>query len=658
MNIQNIVKKEKNMATFEVKVPADVFDNAVNEVYKKNKSQLYVAGFRKGKAPRAVIEGMYGKDVFYPEAIETLAQEAFEAGRAECGFECVGAPSLLDQQINDDKELIYTFEVAVYPEVVLGQYKGLEVPQNHETFDESKVDEEMLNVQKRNARLIDVEREAKLGDHTTIDFAGFIDGKQFDGGTAENYDIELGSNTFVPGFEEQIVGMKAGDERDVVVTFPENYVAELAGKEATFKVTVKSVKEPELPELDDELAKDISDYETIAEYRDHVREDLEKQFNEEQESDYATRLMKAAVDNMTVEIPEPMVLAKLDQQINDDKELIYTFEVAVYPEVVLGQYKGLEVPQNHETFDESKVDEEMLNVQKRNARLIDVEREAKLGDHTTIDFAGFIDGKQFDGGTAENYDIELGSNTFVPGFEEQIVGMKAGDERDVVVTFPENYVAELAGKEATFKVTVKSVKEPELPELDDELAKDISDYETIAEYRDHVREDLEKQFNEEQESDYATRLMKAAVDNMTVEIPEPMVLAKLDEQLRNYISTMGVSPELTREQVLASMGLDEKTFQEIMRPQAMFEISTDLLLDAIVKAENIELDEGELDEMYQKMADEYKMEIDQIKQYVDEKIIVLDMKRRKAAQLIRDTAVDKEPEAKEEPAEAKKEAAE
>ena len=347
-----------------------------------------------------------------------------------------------------------------------------------------------------------------------------------------------------------------------------------------------------------------------------------------------------------------------DYNVDDAKALTITFHTELYPVVTLGQYKGLEVPQNHETFDESKVDEEMRNVQKRNARLIDVEREAKLGDHTTIDFAGFIDGEQFDGGTAENYDIELGSNTFVPGFEEQIVGMKAGDERDVVVTFPENYVAELAGKEATFKVTVKSVKEPELPELDDELAKDISDYETIAEYRDHVREELEKEFTEQQESDYATRLMKAAVDNMTVEIPEPMILAKLDEQLRNYISTMGVSPELTREQVLASMGLDEKTFQEIMRPQAMFEISTDLLLDAIVKAENIELGEGELDEMYQKMADEYKMEVDQIKQYVDEKIIVLDMKRRKAAQLIRDTAVDKEPEAKEEAAETKEEAAE
>lgn len=442
MNIQNIEKKEKNMATFEVKVPADVFDNAVNEAYKKNKNHLYVAGFRKGKAPRAVIEGMYGKEVFYPDAIEALAEDAFEAGRADCGFECVGAPSLIDQKVTEDKELIYTFEVGMYPEVQLGQYKGLEVPQNHEAFDESKVDEEMHNVQKRNARLLDVEREAKMGDHVTIDFAGFIDGEQFDGGTAEDYDLELGSNTFVPGFEEQIVGMKAGDERDVVVTFPENYV------------------------------------------------------------------------------------------------------------------------------------------------------EA------------------------------------------------------------------LAGKEATFKVTVKSVKEPELPELDDELAKDISDYETIAEYRDHVREDLKKEFTEQQESDYATRLMKAAVDNMTVEIPEPMILAKLDEQLRNYISTMGISPELTREQVLASMGLDEKTFQEIMRPQAVFELQTDLLLDAIVKAENIELDEGELDETYNKMAEEYKMEVDKIKQYVDEKIIVLDMKRRKAAQLIRDTAVDKEPEAKEEAAETKEEAAE
>ena len=349
-------------------------------------------------------------------------------------------------------------------------------------------------------------------------------------------------------------------------------------------------------------------------------------------------------------------------EIVDDKidENGFTFKatVAVYPEVKLGEYKGLTAEKEEIKVSADDVKERLNEMAERNARLVSVDRKAKKGDIAVIDFEGFDNGEAFEGGKGENYELELGSGSFVPGFEEQIVGMKAGDERDVVVTFPENYVEALAGKEATFKVTVKSVKEPELPELDDELAKDISDYETIAEYRDHVREDLEKEFTEQQESDYATRLMKAAVDNMTVEIPEPMILAKLDEQLRNYISTMGISPELTREQVLASMGLDEKTFQEIMRPQAVFELQTDLLLDAIVKAENIELDEGELDETYNKMAEEYKMEVDKIKQYVDEKIIVLDMKRRKAAQLIRDTAVDKEPEAKEEAAETKEEAAE
>ena len=348
----------------------------------------------------------------------------------------------------------------------------------------------------------------------------------------------------------------------------------------------------------------------------------------------------------------------VDVNVTDDKTVAYTFSVTLYPEVTLGQYKGLSAERYPAEVDEDEIGYELEAARKRNSRKVDVEREAQMGDVANIDFDGYLNGERFDGGKAEAYDLELGSGSFVPGFEEQIVGMKAGDERDVVVTFPENYVEALAGKEATFKVTVKSVKEPELPELDDELAKDISDYETIAEYRDHVREDLEKEFTEQQESDYATRLMKAAVDNMTVEIPEPMILAKLDEQLRNYISTMGISPELTREQVLASMGLDEKTFQEIMRPQAVFELQTDLLLDAIVKAENIELDEGELDETYNKMAEEYKMEVDKIKQYVDEKIIVLDMKRRKAAQLIRDTAVDKEPEAKEEAAETKEEAAE
>lgn len=315
MNIQNIEKKEKNMATFEVKVPADVFDNAVNEVYKKNKNHLYVAGFRKGKAPRAVIEGMYGKEVFYPDAIEALAQDAFEAGRADCGFECVGAPSLIDQKVTEDKELIYTFEVGMYPEVQLGQYKGLEVPQNHEAFDESKVDEEMHNVQKRNARLLDVEREAKMGDHVTIDFAGFIDGEQFDGGTAEDYDLELGSNTFVPGFEEQIVGMNIGDEKDINITFPEDYTAELAGKDVVFKVKLNGLSMTELPELDDDFVQDVSEFNTVEEYRADTRKDMERVMDEQMDAKFRTAIMTKACDNMTVEIPESMMQEKIDELI-------------------------------------------------------------------------------------------------------------------------------------------------------------------------------------------------------------------------------------------------------------------------------------------------------------------------------------------------------
>ena len=258
--------------------------------------------------------------LFYPEAIETLAQEAFEAGRAECGFECVGAPSLLDQQINDDKELIYTFEVAVYPEVVLGQYKGLEVPQNHETFDESKVDEEMRNVQKRNARLIDVEREAKLGDHTTIDFAGFIDGEQFDGGTAENYDIELGSNTFVPGFEEQIVGMKAGDEKDLDITFPEDYHKDLAGKKVVFHVKAKEIKCKELPKLDDDFAKDVSEYDTLKELKDSIKREITEQ--REQSAKYAVEneLMEKVAANIECDIPDALIDEQCARFLEDFKQ--------------------------------------------------------------------------------------------------------------------------------------------------------------------------------------------------------------------------------------------------------------------------------------------------------------------------------------------------
>ena len=313
MNIQNIEKKEKNMATFEVKVPADVFDNAVNEAYKKNKNHLYVAGFRKGKAPRAVIEGMYGKEVFYPDAIEALAEDAFEAGRADCGFECVGAPSLIDQKVTEDKELIYTFEVGMYPEVQLGQYKGLEGVYSVTEVTDEDVDKELADERKRNARYEDVDRPVQKGDSIVFDFEGFVDGVPFEGGKAENYSLEVGSGAFIPGFEDQLVGMEAEKDGEVHVTFPEQYAENLAGKDATFKVKIHAIREPQLPELDDEFAKDVSEFDTLDEYKADIRKNLTESRAADAERNFKTEIMNKALDNMSVTIPESMIAEKTDE---------------------------------------------------------------------------------------------------------------------------------------------------------------------------------------------------------------------------------------------------------------------------------------------------------------------------------------------------------
>ena len=429
MNVQNIEKKENNTASFQAVVDAADFEKAVEQVYRRNKKDLYIPGFRKGKAPRAVIEGMYGKEIFFEEAVEDLADPTFQAALAETELRMVGRPSIENVDISDEKVLTYTFGITLYPEVKLGQYKGIEV------------------------------------------------------------------------------------------------------------------KKPEAE------------------------------------------------------------------------------------------------------FDEAEVDKEMEQVRKRNARLIDVERAVQNGDRVTIDFEGFVDDVAFEGGKADDYDLEIGSGTFIPGFEDQLIGAMPGEDRDVNVTFPEEYTPELAGKAAVFKVKVKTVQEPELPELDDELAKDISDFDTMDEYKNDLREKLKKNFDDEQESAYASALMEAAINNMEVEIPDVMVDEKLEEQLRTYASSMGYMPmDMSKEEILKAMQIDENTFTTVMRPQAMFELNTELLLDAIAKAEEITSTDEELEEAISDMAKNYGMEADQVRQYINADVVRADLCRRKAAQIIRDNAVDKEPE--------------
>ena len=318
MILKNVENKENKTATFQVESDAAEFESAVNGAYLKNKASINIPGFRKGKAPRAVVEGMYGAEVFYQDAMDELAPKAFEFGLDESKLRMVGTPSIVDVNVTDDRTASYTFEVTLYPEVTLGQYKGLEAERKDESVSDEDVDNELNSVRKRNARMIDIDdRAAELGDTVDIDFDGYLDGERFDGGKAEGYSLELGSNSFVPGFEDQVVGMKIGEEKDIDITFPENYTPELAGKAVVFKIKLNGITTPELPELDDEFAKDVSEFDTLDEYKGSLRENLEKRKKDEAENDFRANVLKQAVNNLKAEIPECMILEKVEQTIRD-----------------------------------------------------------------------------------------------------------------------------------------------------------------------------------------------------------------------------------------------------------------------------------------------------------------------------------------------------
>ena len=316
MIVKNVEKKEDNTLTFQVESDAAELEAAVNAAYLKNKHSINIPGFRKGKAPRAVVEGMYGAEVFYQDAMDELAPKAFEQGVTENDVKFVGAPSIVDVNVTDDKTVAYTFSVTLYPEVTLGQYKGLSAERYPAEVDEDEIGYELEAARKRNSRKVDVEREAQMGDVANIDFDGYLNGERFDGGKAEAYDLELGSGSFVPGFEEQIVGMNIGDEKDIDITFPENYAPKLAGKAVVFKIKLNNLSVNELPELDDEFAKD-NGFDTLDEYKADVKADLEKRKTEQRDGEVRADLMHKAIENMTVAVPEVMVKEKAEEIIRN-----------------------------------------------------------------------------------------------------------------------------------------------------------------------------------------------------------------------------------------------------------------------------------------------------------------------------------------------------
>ena len=316
MEIKNI-KREDGKLSFQVCVDAEAFEKAVNQAYLKAKKSIYVPGFRKGKAPRMVIEGMYGAKVFYDDAVDSIALDAFKAGMEEAKDRTVGDPAITKYDVDDAKCLTIDFETALYPEVTLGQYKGLEAEKESDKVSAADVNAEIESVRKRNARIVTVDRKAKMGDTVNLDYDGYKDGVRFDGGKDEGHDLVLGSHSFVPGFEEQIVGMAAGDEKDIDITFPENYHEGLAGAAVVFKIKVNEVKESQLPALDDEFAKDVSEFDTLKDYKASVKKDLAAQKKAAAENNFRNAVLSKAVENMTVDVPAAMIDERVNQVIND-----------------------------------------------------------------------------------------------------------------------------------------------------------------------------------------------------------------------------------------------------------------------------------------------------------------------------------------------------
>ena len=318
MSLQ-VEKLEKNMAKLTVEVPAEQFEKALTTAFNKNKSRFNIPGFRKGKAPQAMVEKMYGVEVLYEDAINEALDATYGDAVTESELDVVSRPEIDVVQVEKGKELIYTATVAVKPEVTLGEYKGIEVEKASAEVSDEDIEAELKKVQEQNSRLITVEdRAVEDGDQTVVDFEGFVDGTPFEGGKGEDYPLTIGSHSFIDTFEEQLIGKNIGEECEVNVTFPEEYHAkELAGKPAVFKVTVKEIKRKELPELNDEFAGEVSEFETLEEYKNDVKAKLSLTKQKEAATENENHVVDKVVENATMDIPEPMIDSQVNNMVND-----------------------------------------------------------------------------------------------------------------------------------------------------------------------------------------------------------------------------------------------------------------------------------------------------------------------------------------------------
>ncbi len=314
MNVKSI-EKQGNQATIVVELDKELMETGINKAYQKARKNIQIPGFRKGKAPRKMIEAMYGAHVFYEDGLEEIFPQVYQFAVTDQGVKAVGRPSLTDMQISEDDIVTLTLTTDVYPEVTLGQYKGLEVEKEEASVTDEQVQSELDRMAQNVASTETVERAAEMGDTANIDFEGFDNGVPFDGGKGENHDLKLGSGSFVPGFEEQVVGMSAGEEKDIDITFPENYHKDLAGKAVVFHVKCNKVTHTTVPEQDDEFAKDVSEFDTLEELKADIRTKALADAQKRIDSAFEQAAVDKAAENTTVDMPASLVEAELDSQM-------------------------------------------------------------------------------------------------------------------------------------------------------------------------------------------------------------------------------------------------------------------------------------------------------------------------------------------------------
>ena len=319
MNCKVEKTKNANEVKLEITVEASKFEEAIKKVYFKSAKYFNIPGFRKGKAPLQIVEKYYGKEIFYEDAFNEIAPETLEEAVKAKKLDVVSRPEIDIKQIEKGKDLIFTAVLATKPEAKLGKYKGIEIKKIEYTVKDEDIDAKIKELQERNSRMVTVDdREVKKGDTTTIDYEGSVDGVPFEGGKAEGYDLEIGSNTFIPGFEDQIIGMKLEEERDIKVKFPKEYFSkDLADKDAIFKVKVNEIKKKELPKLDDEFAKDVSEFDTLEELKKDIKEKLEKENENKQKYETEDAVIKAVCENTEVEIPAGMIELEEENMLKD-----------------------------------------------------------------------------------------------------------------------------------------------------------------------------------------------------------------------------------------------------------------------------------------------------------------------------------------------------